>query len=104
MEIWQRYIVLISLVIGDNLYFIAQVESVPLEEIRKASLLAEKLLCDKLDWHAGIEAAQACQVKITPPNFDRDVKQLCRRSLTSTLCPPPSTSTPARSQSGELSG
>ena len=75
---------LIFLVIGDNLHLIPQVESVPLEEIRKASLLAEKLLCDKLDWHAGIEAAQACQVEITPPNFDHDVNQLCRRSLTST--------------------
>ena len=41
-----------------------QVESVPLEEIRKASLLAEKLLCDKLDWVGGIEAAKACQVKV----------------------------------------
>ena len=41
-----------------------QVESVPLEEIRKASLLTEKLLCDKLDWVGGIEAAKACQVKV----------------------------------------
>ena len=40
-----------------------QVESVPLEEIRKASLLTEKLLCEKLDWVGGIEAAKACQVK-----------------------------------------
>ena len=44
------------------IYLIKQVESVPLEEIRKASLMTEKLLCDKLDWAAGIEAAKACQV------------------------------------------
>ena len=49
--------------IYSNIY-ILQVESVPLEEIRKASLLAEKLLCDKLDWVGGIEAAKACQVKV----------------------------------------
>ena len=39
-------------------------ESVPLEEIRRTSLLAEKFLCDKLDWAKGIEAAQVCQVTI----------------------------------------
>ena len=44
------------------IFLLYQVESVPLEEIRKASLLTEKLLCDKLDWASGIEAAKACQV------------------------------------------
>ena len=45
-------------------YILNQVESVPLEEIRRTSLLAEKFLCDKLDWVKGIEAAQVCQVMI----------------------------------------
>ena len=45
-------------------YILNQVESVPLEEIRRTSLLAEKFLCDKLDWAKGIEAAQVCQVMI----------------------------------------
>ena len=45
-------------------YILNQVKSVPLEEIRRSSLLAEKFLCDKLDWAKGIEAAQVCQVII----------------------------------------
>ena len=49
-------------------WWIEQVESVPLEEIRKASLLTEKLLCEKLDWVAGIEAAKACQVIVKQTN------------------------------------
>lgn len=49
-----------------------QVESVPLEEIRKASLLTEKLLCDKLDWVGGIEAAKACQVKVQQTRYSEN--------------------------------
>lgn len=37
------------------------VEGVPLAEIKEKSDLAQKLLCDKLDWCQGIEAVTDCQ-------------------------------------------
>jgi len=56
------------------------VKSVPLEEIRRSSLLAEKFLCDKLDWAKGIEAAQVCQdifdKHLVPPSIDRYTCQI----------------------------
>ena len=39
-----------------------QVEDVPLEVIREASLLAERLLCERMDWVQGVQAVRDCQV------------------------------------------
>ena len=39
-----------------------EVESVPLAAIREASVRAEGLLCDKLDWARGLQAVRVCQV------------------------------------------
>ena len=39
-----------------------QVDNIPLESIRAASVTAESLLCDKLAWREGIKAVSACQV------------------------------------------
>jgi len=38
-----------------------EVGGVPLAEIKEKSLLAQTLLCDKLDWCQGMEAVRDCQ-------------------------------------------
>ena len=40
----------------------SEVNNIPLDTIREASIRAETLLCDKLSWSDGIKAVSDCQV------------------------------------------